>query len=62
MLLNTTDALRTELAIQFRHERSGISLNHPVQIGNTQPGAPTALMQQLIAHDPANKGQTRDAE
>jgi hypothetical protein len=51
MLLNIGDAFTADLANQFRHKRSGISLHHPVQIGHTRPGSTTALMQQLIAHD-----------
>ena len=36
MLLNTGEALGTNLAAQFHHERSGVALHHPVQSGTNQ--------------------------
>ena len=62
MLLNTADAFGAKLASHFRHERRGIALHHPVQIGNTQPGAAAALMEQLITHDATHQCQARESK
>ena len=58
MLLNTADAFRAHLSDQFRHQGSGITLDHPVQIRDTRPSATATLMQQLITNHAADQGQT----
>jgi hypothetical protein len=62
MLLDTADAFRAHLSDQFRHQSSGITLDHPVQIRDTRPRAAATLMQQLITDNAADQGQTTNIE
>ena len=58
MLLNTADAFRAHLSDQFRQKGNCITLDHPVQVGDTRPRAAATLMQQLITDNAADQGQT----